>query len=296
MSIGVAGKQEAPPALREFQSQFDAVVRTPIDFSPGRFRFQQALYPETLCRRAVGREGMTGRERLSTYNSQYWYRLFTVMQENYPVLCGKLGAFPFNREAGAYLEKHPSRHPSLTGLGKRFPGFLKAEKRLTPALRELARVEELWHQIYTRAEYASLLQSLDPNALQQQLAQGKPLKLQPSSEVFTTHYDGPVEVYVHHQQQDGEKEETGSGVWKQPAWQKNQKRHWVLLRYRGRMRLESLKPWEYHLLKQFKTGKSLVQAFAILESLDLDLEDMEQSLASRFETWARLGFFSGDAS
>jgi hypothetical protein len=67
-------------------------------------------------------------ERLQIYHQQYWWRLFTILQENYPITLRLFGYHDFNQHlAVPYLMRHPSEHWSLNGLGTRLPQWIATE-------------------------------------------------------------------------------------------------------------------------------------------------------------------------
>ncbi len=70
--------------------------------------------------------GLSGFGRLGIYNQQYWFRLVSVMQSDYPAAIHLMGLKAFNDQAVAYLCEHPPSSPFLAELDARFPAFLEA--------------------------------------------------------------------------------------------------------------------------------------------------------------------------
>lgn len=56
-------------------------------------------------------------ERLEIYNRQYWFRLFSSFEEDFPGLKSIVGSRRFERLMRAYLHAHPSRSFTLRNLG-----------------------------------------------------------------------------------------------------------------------------------------------------------------------------------
>lgn len=72
-----------------------------------------------------GKGGMAGFARLGVYNQQYWFRLVSIMQSEYPCALRLLGLHPFNEWVVHYLEAHPPASPFLAELDLAFPAFME---------------------------------------------------------------------------------------------------------------------------------------------------------------------------
>ena len=81
---------------------------------------------------------LTSFERLEIYNRQYWFRIRDCFYEDYPGLRAVLGDKKFERLAGAYLARYPSRSYTLRNLGSRLVKFLREEPRWTSPKPKLA--------------------------------------------------------------------------------------------------------------------------------------------------------------
>jgi len=64
-------------------------------------------------------------ERLEIYNRQYWFRLVTVVSEDFPALNALLGPKRFDALTLAYLAENPSTSWTLRDLGSALPAFLE---------------------------------------------------------------------------------------------------------------------------------------------------------------------------
>ena len=74
---------------------------------------------------------LTSFERLEIYNRQYWFRLFSSFEEDFPGLKSVLGSRKFQTLMRAYLEAHPSRSFSLRNLGSTLVVWLKQNPQYT---------------------------------------------------------------------------------------------------------------------------------------------------------------------
>jgi hypothetical protein len=74
---------------------------------------------------------LTSFERLEIYNRQYWFRLFSSFEEDFPGLKSVVGSRKFQTLMRAYLEAHPSRSFSLRNLGSTLVAWLKQNPQYT---------------------------------------------------------------------------------------------------------------------------------------------------------------------
>jgi hypothetical protein len=74
---------------------------------------------------------LTSFERLEIYNRQYWFRLFSSFEEDFPGLKSVVGSRRFQSLMRAYLEAHPSRSFSLRNLGSSLVEWLKENPQYT---------------------------------------------------------------------------------------------------------------------------------------------------------------------
>lgn len=107
---------DAPPWLADFQAHFGDALRTPLDRTSGALTATPASYPRALADDA-------GAERLAVYNRQYWFRLFTVLHDAFPLTARLVGYWDFNEHAAAYLAAHPPRTWDLDDVPTAFAAF-----------------------------------------------------------------------------------------------------------------------------------------------------------------------------
>lgn len=83
-------------------------------------------------------------QRVGIYVDAYMARLVEALEEDFPAVSRLLGHRAFHRLCRAYLERHPSRNPSLNPLGRKLPEFLSGR----PRARDLARVEAAMSEVF----------------------------------------------------------------------------------------------------------------------------------------------------
>jgi hypothetical protein len=84
-------------------------------------------------------ERLTSFERLEIYNRQYWFRLFSCFEEDFPGLEAILGRTRFDALMRRYLTDCPSESFTLLNLGSRLEDWLKENPESIEPHVELAR-------------------------------------------------------------------------------------------------------------------------------------------------------------
>jgi len=82
----------------------------------------EAIDPATLV---VGSRGLDARARVGIYADMFIWRQIDALREDFPKVSLLLGDGRFYAMAEDYLKGHPSRHASLSELGRELPGFLR---------------------------------------------------------------------------------------------------------------------------------------------------------------------------
>ena len=80
-------------------------------------------------------------QRLDIYADMYRTRLVDVLREDFPRVAALLGEEEFGAVACRYLACHPSAHPSVRYVGRRFAEFAAGEVALPPFVADLVRLE-----------------------------------------------------------------------------------------------------------------------------------------------------------
>jgi hypothetical protein len=158
-----------PPWLAALQRDFGQMLRTPFDRNGGRLEADMSRYPDALCREAKPSGNATGRERLATYNRQYWFRLFSALQHAFPLVTRLFGHFHFNEHATRYLLEVPPTHADIGRVADGFDHFMvawidaahaggKTPPNCPPwaLLTEAVQLDAAWHRAFTAPEAATL--------------------------------------------------------------------------------------------------------------------------------------------
>ncbi|MDX2091201.1 MAG: DNA-binding domain-containing protein [Kofleriaceae bacterium] len=111
--------------LEQFQQQFSAMLRSPLDRSTGTLRARTDTYARELVQ-SVCDAGVDPRERLAVYNRQYWFRLFGVLQQEHRLTVALLGAWAFNDLATQFLVAKPPQGHDLGAIAEGFAAFASA--------------------------------------------------------------------------------------------------------------------------------------------------------------------------
>lgn len=98
-------------------------------------------------------------QRVGIYVDAYMARLVEALEGDFPAVSRRVGPRAFHELCRAYLERHPSRSPSLNPLGRKLPEFLSTLPR-REAARDLARVEVAMSEVFD-GEGAAPLQPAD---------------------------------------------------------------------------------------------------------------------------------------
>jgi hypothetical protein len=72
----------------------------------------------------VERDGLSVPERLAIYNRAFFYRQLDALTAVFAETQRALGEVEFTRLGLAYLRAHPSEHPAVERVGRRFPEYL----------------------------------------------------------------------------------------------------------------------------------------------------------------------------
>jgi hypothetical protein len=100
----------------------------------------QELFFRALYGEEVDRSFVAGEDRLDVYARMFVYRQVEALRSDFPETAAKVGDEAFFALADRYLRAHPSEHPDLGRLGRRFAAFCPEEVRALAEL-EWARAE-----------------------------------------------------------------------------------------------------------------------------------------------------------
>lgn len=80
----------------------------------------------------------TAAERVGVYQYMYGARLIDALGSQFPCVAAALGSEGFAAAVMSYLERHPSRHPSIRELGRRLPVDLRSARSPVGAMSRAA--------------------------------------------------------------------------------------------------------------------------------------------------------------
>jgi hypothetical protein len=129
------------PGLLEIQRRMAAAVMHPLTRAETMPRRRRDGASNTSEADAIIRpnDRLTSFERLEIYNRQYWFRLYTSFEEDFPGLQAILGRAKFDALMRTYLTDCPSESFTLRNLGSRLEAWLELHPQLISPHAELAR-------------------------------------------------------------------------------------------------------------------------------------------------------------
>jgi hypothetical protein len=242
---------------------------------------------------------LTSFERLEIYNRQYWFRLYSCFEEDFPGLQAILGRAKFDKLMRAYLTECPSESFSLRNLGSRLEAWLNAHPEYIEPHHALALDMVRLEWAHIEAFDSEERPPITPEALSA-IDESSVLRLQPYLRLLALSW--PVEdLLIQVRSEDGSSTSSANNA------SASRKRHHV-------RRVAALSPqpiwlavhrlensvWykpvcqeEFDLLSALLAGKSLG------ESIDLALagssipEDQRPAfLQEAFATWSMLGWIT----
>jgi hypothetical protein len=168
-------------ALRRLQRGFARSITPRGTFPPG---------PALPLAALADRPRLAAAERLGVYRFAYLARLHEVLANDYPGVLRLVGGEAFAGLVRAYATRHPSGHPNLNQLGRRFPAFLARRRALSnrAAVVDVARLE-LALAIAFDADSQPPLDLAGLLALPAQRRQRARLDLQPSVQLLALAHD-----------------------------------------------------------------------------------------------------------
>ena len=271
--------------LADLQARFGAMLRTPLARASGALRAPTNAYDAQLCADVQPAPQTDERERLAVYHRQYWYRLFTVLQNEYPLTARLLGMWRFNELAARYLVAHPPSHFDLQAVARQLVPFLASTCESTyggvpsAAILGAATLDHAFARVFLAPEVTPL----DPKTLARSLGAAR-LRLSPAVALFVEHW--PL-VALRRRALD----EPGEHALPLPS-ELATAQHWAIFRTDKGHGLASLEP-RAHRLFTLLAERPFTEALALLESGCTEAE--RAALPARVQSWLaqsmRLGFW-----
>jgi hypothetical protein len=243
---------------------------------------------------------LTSFERLEIYNRQYWFRLLSCMNEDFPGLRAILGERQFEAMSRAYLCECPSRSFTLRNLGAQLepwlhqhPKWLLDRKALALDMVRLewADIEVFDGQAKPALRAADLAASANPNLR---------LNLQPYIRLLDLKY--PVDdLLLAVRDGDSEDSDFASNAFQERK--KKKKVHAVATLQPAQIFLvvhrldfsvyfRRISREEFHMLTALRRGKGIQPAIEMaFRNSAIPEEERASAVRHWFQTWAMLGWF-----
>jgi hypothetical protein len=238
-------------------------------------------------------------ERLEIYNRQYWFRLYSSFEEDFPGLKAVLGTTRFERLMRDYLTDCPSQSFTLRNLGSHLESWLLThpeylEPRFQLAL-DMSRLEWAHIEAFDAAE--NLLLDADDLAA---INEDSQLRLQPYLRVLELHY--PVEdLLIELRSESGSSDASSNNASTGRKAQRvrrvaalNPKHIFLAVhRHENSVYYKRLDREDYLLLKSLLAGSSIGNAIDAAFAESAIPEDERSSwLQQTFASWSALGWFT----
>jgi len=270
---------DPPAGLLRLQRGFGSAISTPFEFTETGYRTCTESYPGWLGKAIEPRpdKQMTGADRLAVYNQQYWFRLFSTMQKELPLLCHLMGSGDLNKLSSAYLSRYPPETHDLRDITRNLEGFLAEDTAYgLEILRQAARLD----RIHVLAFDAPIHDALAPEEMDESIL-SSPLTFQPCFHLFSEDWN-LVEIRRRVAGRDDACEadpEPGRG-------------YWAVWRSRQGVVEERLGPLQYHLADLLGAGRPLAPALGdLLEAIDGDAAAfLEANLQGWLAEWTARGW------
>lgn len=246
---------------------------------------------------------LTAFERLEIYNRQYWFRLYSSFEEDFPGLRAIVGRAKFDALMREYLTECPSTSFTLRNLGSRLVDWLEAHQEYVEPRRmlavDMARLE--WAHI--EAFDGALEEVLDADDLAA-ITDDSRLRLQPYLRVLDLRY--PVDdLLIALRSESGSSDASSNNA--SAARKTKQVRRVAMLqperiflavhRHENSVYYKRLHREDFRLLEALLKGEPIGRAIeTAFEESALDEEKRAQFLQEAFASWAALGWFTRQIS
>jgi hypothetical protein len=238
-------------------------------------------------------------ERLEIYNRQYWFRLYSSFEEDFPGLMAVIGRKKFDSLTRAYLTDFPSRSFSLRNLGSQLENWLLTHRDSIEPRAELAldmvRIE--WAHIEAFDSAVEPLIDADDLA---EIHDGSQLHLQPYLRVLTLRY--PVDdLIIELRSESGSSDASSNNA--SVARKRKKARHVAAMepeeiylavhRHENSVYYKRLSREDYRLLSALMAGEPIGKAIDVaFEDSSIPEDERAPFLQAVFQTWSSLGWFT----
>lgn len=242
---------------------------------------------------------LTSFERLEIYNRQYWFRLYSSFEEDFPGLKAILGNAKFERVMRDYLTDCPSESFTLRNLGSRLVEWLVAHPEHVEPRRQLAMDMARLEWAHIEAFDSGEDELLDPDDLMA-IEDDSRLRLQPHLRVLELHY--PVDdLLIQLRSESGSSDASSNNA--SATRKKNHVRRVAMLepediflaihRHQNSVYYKRIQGEEFRMLRSLLAGETIGRAIeAAFEDSSLSEEERGAFLKDAFASWATIGWFT----
>jgi hypothetical protein len=286
--------------LREIQRRMAACILQPLNKEDGmRRRGRAGVSSEREANDIIApNDRLSSFERLEIYNRQYWFRLFTCFEEDFPGLQAVTGNRRFQRIMQDYLTDCPSTSFSLRNLGSRLVEWLQAHPEHTAPHTglavEMAALEWAHIEAFDNAAWP-------PLTAEQMAALGEDsrLTLQPYLRLIEAHSaidDALIAVRNQDGSNDGSSNSASTGYSARRARRlRAMPREHIFIavhRYDDSVYYRRIEHEDFQLLRAFEQGATLGDALeAAFHGSRISEDDRPAWLQSAFGYFAAMGWF-----
>jgi hypothetical protein len=292
-------------SLKQIQERMAAAVMHPLTRQETMVRRRRDGATNETEAGAIIRpnDRLSSFERLEIYNRQYWFRLYTSFEEDFPGLAAIVGRRQFEGLMRAYLTDHPSTSFTLRNLGSELISWLALHPEWVEPRNLLAMdmVQLEWAHIEA-FDGADL-----PRPTPESFAAADDttcFKLQPWLRMLELHYpvdDLLIEVRNEAGSSDGASNNAlvsrRTRIVRKASALHPEQIFLAVHRQQNSIYYRRLDAEEFRMLTAFDCGRSLDDAIETAFSASaLPEEERVPFLQQAFQTWAMLGWFAQSSS
>lgn len=246
---------------------------------------------------------LTPFERLEIYNRQYWFRLYSALEEDFPGLKAVIGSAKFERVMRDYLTDCPSTSFTLRNLGSRLVEWLAAHPdHIAPrGVLALDMVRLEWAHI--EAFDSAAEEPLDPDD-GFSLSDDSRLSLQPHLRVLELHY--PVDdllIALHSEEGSSDSSSNNATAVRKTkqvrrvAMLQPEDIYLAVHRQQNSVYYKRLGREDFLMLRALLSGQTISQAIeAAFAGSSLSEQEQGAFLQEAFASWAAMGWFTRQPS
>lgn len=280
-----------PNELKEIQQWFASIITRPIDLSSQMMPIAPSgqKMSEEAKKYILPSQKLQPDKRIQIYNQQYWWRLMTIMQENFPLVTRLFGYEDFNQSITVpFIVKYPPAHWSLNLLGSSILKWMQEDYNADDKqfVMDAAAVD----LAYNSAFFAGKKKTLDLLLENPEELSAKKITLQPHVHLFEMNYN-LFEFRSKMLEQEPE-------YWIENDFPELEKGTFHFILYRNSQEYilsDTLSSVAYLILSQFKQGSSIDALCEWLETTDeTTCNEASAHLQQWFQDWTALQLLSLD--